>query len=85
MRYVRYSLEVGFCGCNEEGVMAFDDKDFVHVQETLDAMAQDHATSWEGDTRLYDEEEWAEMADDFYSNVYATWDEISEEEYKDEN
>lgn len=85
MRWIRYSLEVGFAGCHYQGSMEIDDD---MTNEQIDAMvhemALDNAQSWEGDERLgwdpdQTEEEREQETEFFYENVYGTW-EFEEED-----
>lgn len=91
MRYIHYTLEIGYCGCDDEGVIAVDD-DMEHdaIDMMVNDMAQDHASGWEGDSRLgwddewdVDSEEYEEYTSLFYENVSGSWHWATAEEMKD--
>ena len=76
MRKIRYSLEIGFAGCQDEGVMEVDDEiSEQEIEDVLNEMALNWASGWEGDERLFSEEEWEEegASENFYENVYASF------------
>lgn len=77
MRTIAFNLEIGFCGCNDEGTMTVpDDMTDTEIDEMVHEMAMEHAQSWEGDERLgfgdedQDEEEFTEQ---FYEGVSGSW------------
>lgn len=92
MRYIKYNLEIGYCGCDDEGVTTIPDNyDDGDIDMMVNDMANEHAASWEGDERLgfsydadYDSEEYQEEVDSFYANVSGSWDFITEEKAKEE-
>ena len=91
MRYIKYNLEIGYYGCNDEGVTTVDDgMTDADIDEMVNDMAQEHAASWEGDERLgfdnFDdvgEDEYQQQVDSFYENVCGSWEFITEEEAKE--
>lgn len=85
MRKIKYKLEIGFCGCDDEGVMEVTEAEFQRMDQIIEDMSLEWSSSWEGDTRLY-EEEWDSMSDgyeEYYANCSGSWEEISDEEYEE--
>ena len=81
--FIYYKLEVGFCGCEDEGVIEVEDGTSDRdLDELVHEMAMEWATNWEGDERLYDE--WDEdTVETFYENVYGNWRPATEDEIED--
>jgi hypothetical protein len=94
MRYIKYNLEIGYCGCNDEGVLPVPDgMPNNAIDDMVNSMAQEHASSWEGDERLgftspddedYTDELAEQEVEDFYANVDGDWEFITEDEAKNE-
>ncbi len=87
MRYIKYILDVGYAGCNEEDVMALpDDISDVAIEANLYEALQDYAQSMEHVAEGYDWEEGWENEEDkeyYYENCNYSWEEITEEEYNE--
>lgn len=81
MRKIKYKLEVGFCGCDDEDVMEIEGSD-AEIDSIVYEMAQEWATNWEGDQRLYDDWD-EETVESFYENVCGSWEELSDEEFEE--
>lgn len=85
MRKIKYNLEIGFCGCNEEDEMEIDDDmSDEDISNMINNMANEYAVGWEGDTRLgwedgMDEEEYDEVTERYYEGVYGAWEFIDGE------
>lgn len=77
MRTIIYELDIGFCGCGEEGTMEVSDTmTDKEIDEMVHEMAIQHAQSWEGDERLgfgNEDEDQEEVTDEFYQNVCGSW------------
>lgn len=83
MRRIKYYLDVGYCGCGDEGVIVVPDNyDRGDIDMMVNDMAQEHAALWEGDTSLgfteYGDDDWTEELaeeerDNFYANVSGHW------------
>lgn len=83
MKRIAYILEVGFCGCQSEGTMEVsDDMTPGDIDSLIWEMAREHGQSWEGDTRLYSEEEWEnpDTVEMFYEGCYGSWTVVGSEE-----
>ena len=83
MRKIEYSLEVGFAGCQDEGITEVqDDMTNAEIDIMIHFMALENAVSWEGDERLYDEEQWAnlEFVEQYYAEIYGTWEFVTEDD-----
>lgn len=89
MRHIKYHLEIGYCGCDEEGVMPVEDSlTDDNIDEIVDSMAHEHAQAWEGDERLcwdsdMSDEEYIEATEHFYDNVSGSWHWATDEEKED--
>ncbi len=79
MRKIRYNFEIGYAGCDEEGVTVVpDEMTNAEIDEMVYDMAQEYAASWEGDSRLGFEDEMTqeeadEYRDAFYEGVSGSW------------
>lgn len=79
MARIKYKLEIGYAGCDEEDeIEVDDDMTDEEIQSMIDEMAQEWASSWEGDTRLgwndeMTEEEYEQECEFFYENVCGYW------------
>ena len=77
MRQIAYDLDIGYCGCNEEGVMEIEDTmTDKEIDDMVHDMALDHAASWEGDERLgwgSEDEDQDEITQQFYEGVSGSW------------
>ena len=79
MRKIDYVLDIGYCGCQDEGTTTVPDDMTDHeIDIMVNDMAVEWAGSWEGDERLgFDpdgsEEEQAQEAEHFYEGVSGSW------------
>ncbi len=79
MRKIRYDLDIGYPGCNDEGVMEVEDNmTDAEIDDMVNDMAAEHGNSWEGDERLgwwsdMTEEEREEENEYFRENVCGSW------------
>jgi hypothetical protein len=84
MRTIKFELDIGFCGCGDEGTMTVsDDMTNAEIDEMVHDMAMDHAQSWEGDERLgwgNEDEDQDEVTEQFYENVGGSWQFVENEE-----
>ena len=85
-RKIYYDLDIGYAGCGDEGIATVDD-DMTdsEIDEMVDNMAHDWATSWEGDQRLGfgdpdEDEDYDQQVDDFYASVSGSWRWATEED-----
>ena len=87
MRKIAYCLSIGFAGCEEEGTIEVaDDATDAEIDLMVDEMANEHASSWEGDERLgwhsdMTDEERDEETTSFYEGVDGTWQDAPPEEW----
>jgi hypothetical protein len=87
MQYVRLVFDNGYCGCEEENYLAFDDecteKDInAYAQENLQDYAESYAhvaTGWDNDFEDEEDEVY------YYESCYYDWDFISKEEWEENN
>lgn len=74
---ILYTLEIGFFGCGDSGYLEYpDDTPEDLIERDVNELALEWASSWQGDTRLYSEDEWDEMGEEafeFYEGAYGTW------------
>jgi hypothetical protein len=79
MRTIEYELDIGFCGCGDEGTIQVpDDMTNSEIDEMISNMAHEWADSWEGDSRLgftedANEATMEEESDSFRENVCGSW------------
>ena len=79
MRHIVYTIDVGYCGCGDDGIATVtDDMSNADIDNMVNDMAHEHANQWEGDYRLawdedMSEEEYEEATDMFYENVCGSW------------
>lgn len=93
MRHIKYYINIGYCGCDEEGVTTVPDNyDDGDIDRMVSDMAYDYAESWEGDTRLgftdYNDDDWTEELakeerDNFYANVGGHWEWATEKDLEE--
>ncbi len=87
MRYIKYHFENGYCGCDEDDVIAFnDDITNDQIDSYLYDDLQEYASGFENVAEGYDYEEGWESAEDeefYYENCDYSWEEITKEEYKE--
>jgi len=87
LKYIRYILDISYCGCGDEDVMSVNDNmTDAAIDDMVHDMAMEHATSWEGNERLcwdreMSEEEYEQATEHFYEGVSGSWDYITEEEF----
>ena len=85
MRKIKYVLEIGYAGCGDEGVMEVDDNmTDGEIDDMVNDMAMEHASSWEGDERLgwdedMSEDENEQQTESFYEGVCGSWEFTDEE------
>lgn len=81
-RYVKITGGNGYCGCDFEDYVKFDnDTTDEVINEWAADLARDNAESYEG---LFDfEEDNDEETEFYYENIYWDWEEVSEEEYNE--
>lgn len=84
MRTIEFQLDIGFCGCGDEGTMIVsDDMTNDDIDQMVHDMAMEWAQSWEGDERLgwgNEDEDQEEVTDMFYQNVCGSWKFVEPEE-----
>jgi hypothetical protein len=86
MRYIKYNLEIGYAGCDDEGIISVpNDYDNNDIDNMVHDMAMEHASSWEGDERLcwdsdMSEDEYNEATEHFYDGVCGSWEWVTDEE-----
>ncbi len=79
MRKIRYDLDIGYPGCNDEGVMEVPDGMCpAEIDEMVNDMAAEYGNSWEGDERLgwssdMTEEEHEQENESFREGVCGSW------------
>lgn len=79
MTKIRYTISIGYAGCDEEDVIDIaDDMTHDQIDAMVDEMAQEYAQSWEGDQRLcwdddMTEEEYGDATHAFYENIAWSW------------
>jgi hypothetical protein len=85
LRKIYYELDIGYCGCDDKGIIEVgDDMSDADIDDMVHEMALEHAASWEGDERLgfsnpddfeggYDSDEYQQEVDNFYDNVCGSW------------
>ncbi len=82
MRKIEYKLDIGYCGCGDEGeTKTTDDMTDEQIDHMVNDMAHEWASQWEGDIRLcwdedMTEEEYDEATQSFYEGVSGSWTEI---------
>ena len=78
MAKIYYEIDVGYCGCGNEGVIevgeATDEERNAIVQE----LANSWAEQWIGDERLMSAEEWEESEEYFWEGVGGFWEPFDE-------
>jgi hypothetical protein len=85
MRKIKYTLDIGYCGCQEEDTMVIpDDMTDNEIDTMLDEMVHQYADSWEGDSRLgFDpdasEEEQEDHAHSFREGLSGYWEEVADD------
>ena len=85
MRTIKYNLEIGYCGCNDEGTTTVPDSmSNSDIDQMVYEMAMEHAQGWEGDERLawdsdMTEEEYDQATEWFYENVCGSWEFVEED------
>lgn len=73
--FIKYWVDIGFCGCNQTDVIEFPDNTPEKLIEgNIKNLANDYAASWEGDSRLGDWDE--ESTTLFYENIDWGWEEV---------
>lgn len=87
MRYIKFTMSNGYCGCEQEEYEAFEDG-------TDDSVIEEYATEllpnaycfWEPDSRFVDEDEedYDEGVEAYQAECNCYWEEVSKAEY-DEN
>ena len=70
---IKYHLEVGYCGCDDEGVINIPSDREHEIDNIVNDLAMNWAEQWVGDTRLMDEEEWEENEENFWGDVGGSW------------
>lgn len=87
MRYIKYYLDIGYAGCDDEGIIidAHDMND-AEIDEMVNDMAHDWADSWEGDERLCfgnEDEDQEEVTADFRAGVSGWWEEATQDDLEE--
>lgn len=97
MRYIKFYLSIGFCGCDDERYIAFKDN---VADDEIDKygieLAEDHADSYRDYERFclmsdrdeYDSEEeydaaYQEAEETFNEGIESSWEEVDEEEWEE--
>lgn len=73
---VEFTYSVGYAGCEMSEILEFpDNTPESEINQYAHDGAQEHAASWEGDTRLMNEEDWAdeEIVEQFYTDAEGCW------------
>ena len=89
MRYIKYGIDIGYCGCGDEGVISVPDNyDDNNIDMMVNDMAHEYADSWEGDQRLgfdddVSEEEYEQQVEDFRANVSGWWEWATDQDLDD--
>lgn len=97
MRYIKFYLSIGFCGCDDERYVAFkDDITDSEIDKYGIELAEDHADSYRDYEHFglmgcredyYSDEEYEEAYEEaeysFNEWIKSSWEEIDEEEWKD--
>ena len=81
MAKIYYELDVGYCGCGDEGVIDVGDMPEKSYDDLVNEMALEWANQWVGDERLMSEEEWKEDEESFWGNVGGTWEPYDPEKH----
>lgn len=87
MRYIRFTGGTGYCGCDIEEYIAYDDIiDDEDLDEIAEEMAYDNGESYEYVVIGWDEEwESEEDRENYFANCWCNWEEISKEEFEGMN
>ena len=97
MRYIKFYLSIGFCGCDDERYIAFKDN---VADDEIDKygieLAEDHADSYRDYERFglmsdrdeYDSEEeydaaYQEAEETFNEGIESSWEEVDKEEWEE--
>lgn len=73
--FIKYWVDIGFCGCDEADVIEFpDDTSEATINREIEELANEYASSWEGDAMLGDWDE--ESTEFFYENIDWGWEEV---------
>ena len=86
MRYIKYCYENGYCGCEDEGVTAYEDNwtDDM-IEQDLQSHLYDYGTSFEYCAEGCSFDDGWENEEDkeyYYENLMVEWEEITKEEYE---
>lgn len=92
MFYFRFTADTPYCGTELIDYQKFEERPTdAELDEIAEDMAQSNAESFEylvtgwNDDGFDDEEEKEEALEDYYAGCTGTWEEITEEEYNEEN
>ena len=87
MRYIKYIYENGYCGCDEEDIITFEDGTTdAEINNYLSEGLNDYASEYEHAAAGYDWDEGWESEEDeeaYYENCSYNWTEVTEAEYKE--
>lgn len=89
MRYIKFTYDNGYCGCDEEVYEAFEDgTDDLEIEEYGYEGIQMYSF-YEPDDRFvseddYDsEDEYMDAYDEYQENIEVSWEEVSKEEFEE--
>lgn len=84
MRYIHFTGGNNYCGCDLDEYEKFDDITDKELDQYAEGLAQDNGESFEHVAIGWGEEfESEEEEEDYYSNCWCKWEEISKEEYEE--
>ena len=88
MKYVKFEIGNGYCGCDEEVYDKFED---TTTEDEIDNFAEDLLVNWysyfDDDSFIdeEDEDDYESAMIDYQMNCYVNWDYITKEEYEEYN
>lgn len=84
MRYIHFTGGNGYCGCDIDEYQTFEDITDEELDTIADEKAMENGEQYEYVCTGWDEEfESEEERDDYYANCSCNWEEISKEEWEE--
>ena len=92
MFYFRFTADTPYCGTENTYCREFEERPTdAELDEMAEEFGQLNAESYEylvtgwSDDNFEDKDEEAEALENYYADCYGSWEEITEEEYKEES
>ena len=86
MRYIKFTMSNGYCGCDQEEYEAFEDGTSDSVIDTYAAeLLPNMYCFWDPDSRFVgdDEEDYDESVEAYQEECNCYWEEVDEDEYNE--